>query len=300
MRREGPKPHYHHAPSVVAAAACSLLLGRRRSVSADAEALLAHVHPAPRVEGQEHIPAHGPFLVVVNHYSRPGLDAWWGPLLIHLTVSRRRPGAELRWPMASAWTYPPEDLLGNWVLAPLSRWLFPRIARTYALVSMPPMPPRPHEVVDRVRATRELLALARDPRALIAVAPEGRDSPHGGLVTPPPGVGRLILQLTRAGRPILPVGVAEREGALTAKFGRVFALDVERGGDKDALDEAVSTQVMVAIGRLLPPEMWGEYARKIGTETSEVSQAASRSGDDVDEDAKLGVVQDVNDLYLVR
>jgi 1-acyl-sn-glycerol-3-phosphate acyltransferase len=219
------------------------------------------------VEGQEHIPRHGPFLVVVNHYSRPGLDAWWGPLLIQVAVSRRRPGEELRWPMADAWTYPPEDRLGNWALAPATRWLFPRVARMYGLVPMPPMPPRPHEVVDRARAVRELLALARDPRALIAMAPEGRDNPHGGLVKPPPGVGRLILQLTRTGRPVLPVGVAERDGALTATFGRVFELDVVRAGDKNALDAAVSTRVMVAVGRLLPPRMWGEYADEIMRKT---------------------------------
>jgi len=256
-------PRYHHAPSVVLAALLSLLLGRRRLLSADAKALLRRIRPAPRVEGQEHILTHAPFLLVANHYSRPGLGAWWGPLLIQLAVSRRRPGDELRWPMANAWTYPPENRLGTWVLGPVTRWLFPRLARTYGLVPMPPMPPRPHEVMDRALAVRQLLALARDPGTLIGLVPEGRDSPHGGLVKPPPGTGRLILQLIRTGRLILPAGIAERDGALTVTFGRPFALGVARGGDRKVLDEAVSTEVMVAIGRLLPPEMWGEYAEEI-------------------------------------
>ncbi len=263
MSRAAAGPRYRHRPSVVVAGVCSLLLGRPRRLSADAEALLSRIRPAPQVYGQEHIPPQAPFILVVNHYSRPGLDAGWGPLLIQLTVRRRR-GQELHWPMTNAWIYPPSDRLGNWVLEPVTRRLFPRIARIYGLVPMPPMPPRPQDVVDRAMAVRELLALARDPHTLIALAPEGRDSPDGGLIKPPPGVGRLIAQLAWTGRLILPIGVAERDGVLTARFGEPFELRVTQENDKRELDDVVATQVMAAIGRLLPPEMWGTYADVIG------------------------------------
>ena len=141
------------------------------------------------------------------------------------------------------------------------------MARTYGLVSMPPMPPQPHRVRERAMAVRRTLALMRpgegvaDP--IIGLMPEGRDGEGGRLIEPPPGVGRFLLLLSRGGVPILPVGVFEREGALTASFGEPFRLEVQPGLSKGEQDQQAREQVMVAIGRLLPSRLWGVYEGQI-------------------------------------
>jgi hypothetical protein len=65
------------------------------------------------------------------------------------------------------------------------------------------------------------------------------------------------------GLPILPAGLLERDGDLTAVFGPAFSLELPATGGQEELDRLAREQTMVAIGRLLPREYWGFYADAI-------------------------------------
>lgn len=205
-------------------------------------------------------------MVVANHYYKPGYGAWWGIALIAAAIAKARPvEGEVTWMMTNRWTYP--DWLRSHVVTSLTRWLFTRMARTWGFVSMPPMPPQPQYVPESVRAVRQILSLLDSApgghKPCIGLAPEGRDSPDESLIEPPPGAGRLILHLAEHGLPLLPVGVAEVDGVLTARFGRAFHLQVAEEPDRKELDRLASAQVMTAIGAQLPPELWGVYRAQI-------------------------------------
>lgn len=241
-----------------------VLKGKSRSFGADAARLLGILCPQPKVEHADLIPPEGPFVVVMNHYCRPGLGVWWGVFLIGQAIAQRRaePG-EVHWIMTNGWTY--QDPIRSRLVTPLTRWLFYRIARSYGFVPMPPMPPNPSQVEERAQAVRRALSLARG-GAMIGLAPEGLDSGDGGLIDPPAGVGRFLLLLAKAGLPVLPVGVAEKNGTLTVSFGEPFALEAQPGLKKRQQDWRAGETVMVAIGKLLPSELWGVYRKQISAE----------------------------------
>src|SRR5512139_2461032 len=129
-------PTYPFPWTIVAGLAADLLLGRRRSLRRDAMACVARLKPELLVLGEEFIPKVGPCLVTVNHYTRPGLPAWWLVLATGACVP-----AEIHWIMTSAWTYP--DALRARSITPLTRIFFKRLAEVYGFTSMPPMPPDP-------------------------------------------------------------------------------------------------------------------------------------------------------------
>jgi 1-acyl-sn-glycerol-3-phosphate acyltransferase len=206
-----PHPHYSLPGTMVAQALLSALLARdrqaRRSFRADAQRCVARLRPPLRVYGQQHIPAQGPCVLTVNHYTRPGFGAWW----IALALSAAVP-AEVHWVMTAAWTYP--DPLRAATLTPATRWFFRRLAAVYGFTAMPAMPPDPRDTVARAIAVRQVLAYVREtPRPIIGLAPEGGDSPDGALQPPPPGVGRFLLHLARQNLALVPVGSYEQEGA---------------------------------------------------------------------------------------
>jgi hypothetical protein len=201
-----------------------VLRGRRRSFAADAARLLCILCPQLRVENASLIPPEGPFVVVMDHYCRQGLGAWWGVFLMDQAIAHRRtePG-EMRWIMTSGWTY--QDPIRSRLMTPLTHWLFRRIAR---------------------------------------LAPEGQDSSDGGLIDSPAGAGRFLLLLAKAGLRILPVGLAEKNGTLIAPFGEPFNLEDRPGPGKRGRDRSAGETAMVAIGKLLLPELWGTYREQIG------------------------------------
>jgi 1-acyl-sn-glycerol-3-phosphate acyltransferase len=226
---------------------------KRRAFSHDAQMAVSQLHPEPEILGSDHIPRHGPCLVTCNHYSRPGFGAWWIALTIAAAVaSCRAPDAdgEIHWVMTAAWTFP-ESRWRRRRLTPITRWAFARAAYVYGFVTMPPMPPAPHELEARAAAIRRTLRLARrlaGSGGMIGLAPEGQDVAER-LSQPPPGAGSFIGLLVRVGLPVLPVGVSERGGRLTVSFGPPFTPSISpRRADRD---EAVAQQVMAAIARQL-------------------------------------------------
>jgi hypothetical protein len=232
----------------------SLLARRHRSFRADAIAATACLQPELRVLNPVPSSQSKGSILVVNHYTRPGLGAWW----IALALSATYP-ADIHWVMTSAWAYP--DRLRTWTLTPLSRWALRRIARTYRFTRMPPMPPRPHETQARFEAVRHLLNFIRvNPDAPIGLAPEGADSGDGTLARPPQGVGRLLHHLTAHGSRLIPVGIYEQAGRLTVSYGKKLPLPAALPADRRERDNALANWAMYAIAERLPETLRGPYA----------------------------------------
>ena len=215
------------------------------------------IHDDPRLDG-----LGKPFgsdcpnklLVVFNHYTRPGFPAWWtafalGGALVHVGLAQPEP----RWVMTAGLTH-----LG--LFAPLSRWALRRIAVVYDAFLMPPMPPNPKDMGARAVTVRQVITFVRQtPNARVCLAPEGYDNNDGQLIVPPPGAGRFLLQLCRAGMTILPAGVCAEGEAYHVHFGSTFSLDAPQDLAPDARDEWASRRVMSAIAELLPLRLRGSF-----------------------------------------
>jgi hypothetical protein len=269
------QPWYLFSPRLAGGVLWSVLRQRRRSFAQDADLLLRPLKPSPTVADAHLIPVAGTFLVVANHYARPGLGAWLGAALITQAIAQRRPDTPVHWLMTDAWLY--HDWLHSWTVTPVTRWLFTHLAEMYGFVTTPPVYDGWVQPREGAVSVRRFLALAQQARArgeVLAIAPEGTGDPAHPrcLVSPPPGVGRFLLLLARqAGAaasdtslPLLPVGVAERGDRLVATFGQPFSLVPPAALPKAQADAWASRQVMLAIGRLLPAELWGEYASDLG------------------------------------
>jgi 1-acyl-sn-glycerol-3-phosphate acyltransferase len=230
------------------------LTGRFRNFKRDAQTCLATLSPPFRVEGREHIPEIGPYLVTVNHYARPGYQPWWHAMAISFGLPM-----PARWVMTSEWTAP-----GKWyapLKSGLSRFAAVRIARTYGFATMPPMPPRLQDVDERARAVRALLALAdREKNLVLCLAPEGADTPGGAMTWPPAGAGRFMALLAARGMRILPVGAWEQQGALCVRFGPTYALKLPVGLSPKEKDRLAAKTVMTHIAELVPQRLRGDFA----------------------------------------
>jgi hypothetical protein len=248
MARKYPVP-WKILPGLAVAA----LTRRRRSFRRDALTAIGMLEQPLKLLGGENIPATGPYLLTINHYSSPGLGSWW------LTFA---PGAllpvEVYWIMTGAWIFP-----GKFYEAPmriLSSWLFPRIAYTYNFTNMTPVPPYSADVQGRARSVRRALEYARStPDPVIGLAPEGQNFPGGVLGAPPSGLGRFVALLASACRVILPAGICEDGEQLCLRFGEPYALEIPADLPHSRLDDHVSRVVMRAIARLLPVHLRGGY-----------------------------------------
>ncbi|MBC7249217.1 MAG: 1-acyl-sn-glycerol-3-phosphate acyltransferase [Anaerolineae bacterium] len=250
---EEKKPRYRIPRRFLPGFLWSAVALRPRSFAQDAQLAVTGLSPELAVLGSQHIPPRGPCLVTCNHYNRPGFATWWLALAITAAVAAgRAPDADpqVRWVMTAAWTFP-ESPWRRRVLTPLTRWAFARVARVYGFVTMPPMPPDPREVEARAQAVLRTLRLARrlvQEGGILGLAPEGQDV-AASLGPPPQGAGRFLALLVETGLPVLPVGVAERDGRLRVSFGPLFVPRIpSRGHERDRV---VAQQVMDAIARQL-------------------------------------------------
>jgi hypothetical protein len=239
-------------PRVVLGVAWAVLRDGKRSLREDALSCTSHL--PIKVMGSEHIPHDRPGVVVVNHYYRPGFSGVWVGLALSAVIPE-----ELVWVMSAAWTE--ADTIWSRLNAAASVPLLPRLARVYDLISMPPMPPRPHETMARAWAVRHILAVVRqNPAPLLAIAPEGQDPPNGVLMRPPPGAGRMLYKLAQLGCRFYPVGLSEQGEVIVTNFGPAFELALPEGLCPGEIDCQAADEVMRAIAGQLPPGLRGEYA----------------------------------------
>ncbi|MBN2387053.1 MAG: hypothetical protein JXB85_08530 [Anaerolineales bacterium] len=246
-------PEYAYPAAALTGLIRDILLGRQRSFRDDGIACLRHLRPPLRLLGAEHIPSTGPCVVTVNHYARPGFNAWWIALAVAGTVP-----VEMHWLMTAELTFP-----GRWygpLGRPISRGLIRRFSHSYGFTTMPPMPPRPQEVRARAAAVRRVYShLKKHPRTILGLAPEGMDMPGGALAWPPPGVGRFTLLLADLGLPFVPAGLYEAEGALTLSYGPAYRLQVPDGLGGVEKERRAAAAVMNAIAGQLPAHLQGQF-----------------------------------------
>jgi hypothetical protein len=257
-------PCYHYSPRLLIPF-LRVLLGARSSLSDVAALLLSCARPVPCVWAPENIPAASPFVLTINHYDRPGLGAWWSAAILATTIAARRTREprEIHLAMAREWWYP--HGFGKWVKQPLTRWFFRQIGKTYGTILLPPVLESSEFRGAGTFAIRGALALTRgDNPALVGVAPEGHTGAGFALRHPPPGAGLFLLLLTHDKIPVLPAGIFEDDNhALTVRFGAPFPLCVPCALPRPERDAVATRQVMVAIGKLLPEQMWGTYQEEI-------------------------------------
>lgn len=262
----GPRPderpagvarlRYRFPPRLVMAMGRDLALGRPRSFRADCALAVRLLPRRPRVDGLEHVPCGGSFVLVANHYQRRDLwigwaggllcDALWKArpdLRCHLVVTDR---AVLKDGAAVGWTRP----------------LFARVAQVWDCLLV--TPPEAHAVPGgtRSRALRRCLRKLQSPDArsvCLVIFPEGLRGGTHGLAPAARGGGRSLLALAATGAPILPAAVwEEQDGALHARFGPAWHRAVPADLAQEQRDAWAGEAVMARIAALLPPTTRGE------------------------------------------
>jgi hypothetical protein len=246
-------PRYPSLTPTSLALVAALARGQRRSLLEDSRHFVERLSPGLRIEGPKpSLPPRGAVLVA-NHYRSPAFRAWWIGLALTAAL-----GEEIHWVMTAAWTF--RDPIRARTITPLTRALFGKLARTYGLTLMPPMPPSTHEVAARARAVREVLHyVTQVRRPLIGLVPEGGDSPAGDLSLPPPGIGRFLSLLASHGLVIFPAGVFEDGGTLCVRFGMPFTPHQAGEGRPEARDRTTAHAMMRSIADCLPERLRGPY-----------------------------------------
>lgn len=188
------------------------------------------------ISGIENIPAHGPYIVAINHVSlfeAPFIVAFW-------PVELEAMGA------SDIWERKGQNLL----------------VRLYHGIQ-----------VHRGEYDRELfdqvLAVLRSGRPLL-IAPEGTRSHRPGMQRAYPGIGYLI---EKAQVPVLPVGIVGttddylykalhlKRPALEMHIGKPITIPISqaKGEERRKLRQQIADLVMVKIAELLPAEYRGVY-----------------------------------------
>lgn len=251
-----PTPKYPFWTSTTLAIGRALFTGETRFASHDARAMLSQLDPPLVQVGAFSKPNPSGVAIAVNHYTRPGFNAWW----IALVISALYP-KEVHWTMTEAWVYP-EGWKSRWI-TPASRWVLNRLARMYSFTPMPPMPPRPQDAVSRAQAVRYVLRYVKQtPCPVLGIAPEGSDSPDGRLTMPPHGTGRFFQLLSRQGLMLQPVGLYEQNGRLTIHIGEMKPMPNAKG-NPEAREHSMADYVMQAIAGCLPTNLRGPYQEDV-------------------------------------
>jgi len=187
-----------------------------------------------KISGTEHIPANGPYIVVLNHMSKAD------PPLLMVSL----PQVKMRFFAAEKWQ-------NHLIFSPLLNWggaIY--INRGEA---------------DR-RAIKEALEALKG-GSVFGLAPEGTRSRLDALIQARDGAAFLA---TRAKVPILPAGVVNtdalgynmahlRRTNMEVRFGKPFELPDLGRRPKGVELAAFTHNIMIHIAALLPQKYWGYY-----------------------------------------
>ena len=188
-----------------------------------------------RVEGLEHVPPHGPYILVMNHLSR--IDA---PLLVSLFANKGMTG---------------------WAAEKYERhWFFGTLLRLGGAI-----------FIRRGEVDRRALGAAVDwlrADKIFAMSPEGTRSKTGALIRAKTGAAYLAMQ---TGAAIIPVAMTGSERAindllhlhrphLTVRVGPSFSLPPVSEADRTADLRRNTDEIMCRIAALLPAQYRGVYA----------------------------------------
>ena len=236
----------------------AMLFKTPRSIVEDS-ALAVHSMPvAPQVSGLEHLPPEGSFVLLANHYQRPGLwIGWSGAVLIEAVTSQR--DVEIQFVTTD------RARVGRFEV-PGTHWIFERVATVWGLQRVTP---GVFGVRDERRQRYALLHLMRvlrrrsQPPVCLIMMPEGDEGTASGLIEPVPGSGRALAAISGLGIPLVPAAVWEEDGRLQVRFGQAFALASNADDLADKGQERVyAEKIMLALAGLLPPALRGRYAAR--------------------------------------
>ena len=254
-------PSYEFPRLPLARFGLDLLLGRRRSFLKDSQRVMAANPYRREVRGLDNVPSEGPFVLVTNHYGRRGLQTYHHGMFITTVIAERRPlSPDICWIITSEWYgYHVGPIpIPVWLI----RWVFRRVGKVYGVVVMPR---QASLAVGRAAVLRRIARIAQ--REPIGLMPEAGGS--GILREPLEGSGLFLQALSERGLPLVPTGVWEEDDTLIVRFGEPFTLPVAKEGSRQEQDRQAREQVMVAVGRLLPPAYWGYYREAIQRSLSE-------------------------------
>ena len=194
--------------------------------------LIAHVE----VNGYEHVPEEGNFVIATNHLGI--IDA---PMAFY---------ALDRWDLFV--------LVGEkWKKNAFFRWL----GKYFNFIFIDRFNPD-------IKALRKVMSLMDEGKNLV-IAPEGTRSRTGALIEGKPGVSYLA---TRLGQPIVPVAIAGtedkvifgnlkclRRSQVSLTAGPTFALPPLPRKNRDEILQQYTDEIMCHIAVMLPEKYWGVY-----------------------------------------
>lgn len=237
----------------------AMLFKTARSIVDDSALAIRSLPLSPNVVGLEHLPAEGSFVLLANHYQRPGLwIGWSGAALINAVTSQRDVDIHL--------VTTDRARLGRFEV-PGTHWIFERVAAVWGLQRVTP------EAFGAQAEGRQRYVLLHLMRLLrrrqqrpvcLILMPEGDEGNADGLVEAAPGSGRALAAISGMDIPLVPAAVWEENGRLQVRFGEPFAL----APDSQALssrfqDRVYSEKIMLELARLLPPALRGRYAARV-------------------------------------
>jgi hypothetical protein len=200
----------------------------RRDVDDFSAGVVARMSPPPVYRGLEHIPADGRFLVIANHYQRPGMWILHPASAITQAVRQRiGPGnPPVHWVVTANW---PPIRIGPWRIPSPGDLLLPRVAHVlhcYAVSFAK------HNPGFTAASIRRLLKDAPRLDRPIGIFPEGVAGTAGRVTDPLPGVGRLIAKLRR---PAVPVAISEQDRLILQFLPPLPADELAQAADPAAL-----------------------------------------------------------------
>jgi len=224
-----------------------------RNLGEDFRFLLHTLPAAPDIEGSENLPRNGAYVLVANHYERPGLWMGWTGMALARSVWEHG-GRRLRIIAIAHWT---DYRIGPIPIpSAVTRVLFRRFFRVFGFIAMEPASAGPRGRAEGVRRTLHALADG-DP---VVLFPEGDIGETPAMIPAQPGTGSFLLAMVARGAPLIPTAIYESCGRLTIRFGAPLDAVPSTKGNREERDRFASVLIMRSVAGMLPPALRGAYA----------------------------------------